>query len=102
MIKEVCHFRLLEKLSAFETPDWYCADKMVGDVGEASVTSFEPSISLVVGVFMMLAIGMFGVTLVELLNNKLDWYITPLVNRVNRRYMFVIERNRLRTMNGHP
>ena len=60
------------------------------------------SIETWVGLLFILCVGILGAVIVELLYNKSDWYLTPLVNRVVRRYNFTVQRNRLRTMNGHP
>jgi hypothetical protein len=60
------------------------------------------SIEIWVGVLFMICAGILGSIIVELLFNKSDWFITPLVNRVVRRYHYTIERNRLTTMQGHP
>ena len=60
------------------------------------------SIEIWVGVLFMMCAGILGGLIVELLFNKSDWFITPLVNRVIRRYNYTVERNRLLTMQGHP
>ena len=90
--------------------EWYylpefiitCTEK----VRSASVTipsdATNFSVESYVGLLFMLCAGILGVAIVELLYNKSDWYLTPLVNRVVRRYHWTIERNRLRTMQGHP
>ena len=60
------------------------------------------TIDVYIGILFVLCAGMLGVIIIELLYNRLDWYLTPLVNRVVRRYNYTIQRNRLRSMNGHP
>lgn len=50
----------------------------------------------------LVSVSVFGITIIELLYNKLDWYVQPLANIVIRRYKFVVERNRLQTMTPHP
>ena len=60
------------------------------------------SVEAWVGLLFILCAGILGVVIVELLYNKTDWYLTPLYNRVVRRYYWTLERNRLRTMQGHP
>jgi hypothetical protein len=60
------------------------------------------SIETWVGILFMICAGILGMIIIELLYNKIDWYLTPLVNRVVRRYHYTIQRNRLRSMNGHP
>ncbi len=60
------------------------------------------TIDVLVGMLFILCAGILGAIIVELLYNKSDWFLTPLVNRVVRRYHYTIQRNRLRSMNGHP
>jgi len=51
---------------------------------------------------MLIAVGIFGMTLCELMFNKFDYLLSPITILVKRRYDFVIERNRLESMKGHP
>ena len=55
-----------------------------------------------VGMLFVLCAGLLGITIVELLYNRTDWFADPLCNRVVRRYRWTLERNRLETMQGHP
>ena len=60
------------------------------------------TIEMYIGILFILCAGILGAIIVELLYNKSDYFLTPLVNRVVRRYRYTIQRNRYRTMNGHP
>lgn len=51
---------------------------------------------------MLIAVSIFGITLCELLNNKLIYLLEPFICRVEKRLVLVTERNRLSSMNGHP
>ena len=86
-------------------PKWDCTPQFV-DVNYTTVQSIQTSppftIELMVGLLFLFCAGILGVIIIELLYNKSDYFLTPLVNRVVRRYNFTIERNRLRSMNGHP
>jgi len=90
-------------LTWWKFPDvtWRCVEKLSSNStstqGEAVLT-----IDVWVGILFIFCAGILGSVIVELLYNKSDWYLTPLVNRVVRRYNFTVERNRLRSMNGHP
>lgn len=61
-----------------------------------SVTVISDAINLStqswVGLLFMLASAILGIVIVELLYNKIDWYIDPLVERVKKRYEFVQNR----------
>jgi hypothetical protein len=86
-------------------PKWDCTPIFV-DVNyfdTQSIPNPPPiTIEFVIGILFIFAAGILAATIIELLYNKLDWYLTPLVNRVVRRYNFTVQRNRLRSMNGHP
>jgi hypothetical protein len=60
------------------------------------------TIETFVGILFIILAGVLGGLIVELLYHKSDWFLTPLYNRVVRRYYYTIERNRLLSMNGHP
>ena len=60
------------------------------------------SVEVWVGLLFLFCAGFLMAIIIELLYNKVDWFIDPLYNKVVRRYNFTIERNRLRTMQGHP
>ena len=51
---------------------------------------------------MLFAVSLLGITLCELCYNKLDYLLSPIIDRVTKRYYYTVERNRLGTMNGHP
>ena len=80
--------------------EWYhlpeviikCTEKIAPE----SVTVVSDAINLStqswVGMLFMLASAILGIVLVELLYNKLDWYLDPLVERVKRRYEYVQSR----------
>ena len=90
-------------LTWWKFPDisYQCIEKLTPpNVTVQSEVSF--SIESWVGLLFMICAGILGVVIVELLYNKTDWFIDPLYNRVVRRYNFTLERNRLRTMQGHP
>lgn len=79
-----------------------CANKIRTDGVSEAPNDFNPGIEWAVGILFLIAVGILGSTIVELLYNKSDWYLTPLVNRVVKRYNFTLQRNRLRTMSAHP
>ena len=54
------------------------------------------------GFFLILCAGLLGVLIVELMDKKFGYLIDPIVIFVLKRYDYVIERNRLLSMNGHP
>jgi hypothetical protein len=76
------------------------------EVIKTNYSTVESSVSLpleaLVGMLFIICAGILGGIIVELLYNKSDWFLTPLVNRVVKRYHYTIQRNRLRSMNGHP
>ncbi len=86
-------------------PKWDCTPQFV-DVNYTTIQSVQTSspitIELMVGGLFIFCAGILGAIIVELLFNKSNWYLTPLCNRVVRRYRYTIQRNRLRSMNGHP
>ena len=94
---EVCAFAWW-KLPSFELA---CRE-----VVKSNYNTVESSVNLPleawVGILFVVLSGILGVVIVELLYNKSDWFLTPLVNRVVKRYNYTIQRNRLRSMNGHP
>ncbi len=104
-LKESCFlnwFKLLE----VKLPSYDCTPHFVSIEWEPTVRvpielvlNYDGIIS---GIIMILAMGLLGGIIIELLYNKLDWYLDPLCKYVNRRYRIVIERGRLHTMNGHP
>lgn len=88
---------------------WYYLPEFVIDcyekISSPSVTVSSPvnfGIEAWVGILFIICAGILGIVIVELLYNKLDWYLTPLVDYCIKRYAFVQERNRLSTMQGHP
>jgi len=93
------------KLFYGELPSWECSPQFVpidyfDTVVESTINiSFE---TLGLSILFVFAVGILGATVVELLYNKLDWFITPLCNLINRRYRTVVEIRRLNSMNGHP
>mgnify|MGYP006919669382 CR=1 FL=1 len=54
--------------------------------------SINLSTQSMVGMLFMLASAILGIVIVELLYNKLDWYLDPLVERVKKRYEYVQSR----------
>ena len=85
----------------FPDVTWRCVEKISNpNVTVQNEVSF--SIDVYIGILFVICAGMLGMIIIELLYNRLDWYLTPLVNRVVRRYNYTIQRNRLRSMNGHP
>ena len=60
------------------------------------------TIEIYIGILFILCAGILGAIIVELLYNKSDYFLTPLVNYCVKRYSYVQTRNRLRSMNGHP
>ena len=100
LYRESCFFNIFHGW-----PNWECTPQFV-DVNYTTIQSIQTSppitIELMVGILFIICAGILGATIIELLYNKLDWFLTPLVNRVVKRYNFTIERNRLRSMQGHP
>ncbi len=94
---EVCAFAWW-KLPSFELA---CRE-----VIKSNYNTVESSVSLPleawVGILFVICAGVLGAIIVELLYNKVNWFLTPLVNKVVRRYHYTINRNRYDTMNGHP
>ncbi len=94
---EVCTFAWW-KLPSFELA---CRE-----VIKSNYNTVESSVSLPleawVGILFVVLSGILGAIIVELLYNKVNWFLTPLVNKVVRRYHYTINRNRYDTMNGHP
>ena len=85
----------------FPDISYRCVEKLSSpNVTVQNEVSF--SIDVYIGILFVICAGMLGMIIIELLYNRLDWYLTPLVNRVIRRYNYTIERNRLTTMQGHP
>lgn len=83
-------------------PDWNCWEAPPNLVVDSQFTwgfSIETVVPYTLFIF---GVGLFGATLIEWLNNKLEWIIDPLIKKIQERYSFVVERNRLKTMNGHP
>jgi len=76
------------------------------EVIKTNYNTVESSVSLpidaLVGIIFVICAGVLGAIIVELLYNKVNWFLTPLVNKVVRRYHYTINRNRYDTMNGHP
>ncbi len=76
------------------------------EVIKTNYSTVESSVSLPleawVGMLFVICAGVLGAIIVELLYNKVNWFLDPLYNRVVRRYYWTLERNRLRSMNGHP
>ncbi len=90
-------------LTWWKFPDitWRCTEKIsIPSSTIQSEASF--TIDVYIGILFVICAGMLGMIIIELLYNRIDWYLTPLVNRVVRRYNYTINRNRYRTMNGHP
>lgn len=98
-----CIFRWWDIISGI-FPEYVCTDYYINYIIEPlkTINLFNPTVEMGVGILFLFAVGILGVTITELLANKLDWYLTPLVNRVVKRYRYTIQRNRLNTMNGHP
>ena len=94
---EVCAFAWW-KLPSFELA---CRE-----VIKSNYNTVESSVGLPleawVGILFVVLSGILGAIIVELLYNKVNWFLDPLYNRVVRRYYWTLERNRYRTMNGHP
>ncbi len=98
---EICHLDFIKSLFVPKIPEWSCIEKPAS----LSVTVSEPfavSIEAVIGMFFVLIAGMLGILIVELLYNKSDYFLDPLVRLTVKRYCRVQERERLKTMNGHP
>ena len=80
--------------------EWYhlpgfvirCTEKIVPE----SVTVVSDAINLstqsMIGMLFILASAILGIVIVELLYNKLDWYLDPLVEKVKKRYEYVQSR----------
>ncbi len=80
---------------------WRCTEKIsTPSVTVQSEVSF--SIEVLVGILFVICAGMLGVIIIELLYNKSDYFLTPLIDKMRKRYNWTLERNRLRTMQGHP
>ena len=99
----ICSFRWWNIFDG-KIPDYNCKDFYTDYMLEPvkAANSFNPSTETYVGMLFLIAASILGIAIVELLHNKTDWYITPLVNRVVKRYRYTLERNRLATMQGHP
>lgn len=81
-------------------PEYQCSP--VSHTWGTVESDFTMPESLGVQLLFIFAVGILGTTVIELLNNKLDWFLDPLTNRIEKRYHFIRERNRLNSMNGHP
>lgn len=101
MLDGNCSIRILNILDGI-MPDFHCVPKHTTAKIEVDVTYPVPNEIMIPYLLMIFAAGIFGATILELVLNKLEWYISPLVTRIQKRYNFITERNRLETMNGHP
>ena len=83
---------------------WQCTEKTwtMNNTNTTVQAELPHNIEVMVGILFIFAVGVLGSVIIELLNNKLDWFVDPLVKLVNKRYAHVQSRNRLHTMNGHP
>ncbi len=90
-------------LTWWNFPDvtWRCIEK-VSNPSTTIQSEAVITIEVYIGILFVICAGMLGMIIIELLYNRMDWYLTPLVNRVVRRYNFTVQRNRYSTMNGHP
>ena len=107
LYKEHCFVNIFRLFSnPPELPSYDCSHQFVPidytDTVVNSVSSFNPTIEMYIGLLFIIAVSILGITIIELLYNKSDWYLNPLVNYCNKRYGYVIERNRLNSMKGHP
>jgi len=107
LYKEYCFLNIFKPFySPPEFPSYDCSAHFVNEnYSDTVVDSVFVNVSLeTIGLSLLFifAVGLFGGTIVELLYNKLDWFLIPLCNTVTKRYNYTIERNRLETMNGHP
>ena len=89
------------KIFRLELPNWHCVERVINPSSTIQ-TEVVFTIDVWVGLLFVLCAGILGAIIVELLYNKADWFLTPLVNKVVRRYHYTINRNRYDTMNGHP
>ena len=87
-------------------PKWDCTPHFVPvdyfDEVIETVNTFNPTVETYVGLLFLFAASILAITIIELLYNKLDWFLTPLIGKITKRYRYTIQRNRLRSMNGHP
>jgi hypothetical protein len=100
-----CRFEWWKVLD-FEFPKYICKPFLGSSGHNPPVETIgrlpELTIEFTVGIFFVLLAGVLGILILELLYNKADWFLTPLTNYCTKRYSHVQERNRLRTMRGHP
>jgi hypothetical protein len=85
----------------FPDVTWKCVEKL-SNAPSTIQSEAVFTIDVWVGLLFVICAGILGGVIVELLYHKIDWFLTPLVNRVVRRYNYTVERNRLTTMQGHP
>lgn len=86
--------------SNYECDDspWYYDETV--SIPEMNLPVFDVSVQVEV-VFVLLA-ALIGILIIELIENRFDYLLAPLVRIVMKRYRFVCERNRMSTMHGHP
>lgn len=102
--KESCFVNVF-KITSGKLPSYDCTPVFVPEDFTRIVSESSLNVSLEtlgISLLFIFAIGLFGATIVELLYNKLDWYLTPLTNLVEKRYRLSVKIRRLNTMNGHP
>ena len=85
-------------------PTWDCTPQLAYPSTEHVINSTMnvPMFQLGMETFFVCVIGLLGVIIVELIDSKFLYLIDPVCQIIERRHDFVIERNRLNSMNGHP
>lgn len=101
LYREYCFLNFFK----FGIPTWDCSPKFVPVGYEETIIKSVmeiPMFQLGMEIFFICAVGILGIIIVELLNNKFMYLIDPICHIIENRYNFVLERNRLSSMNGHP
>jgi len=93
----------IQSIVLMKIPEWVCVDRYVDYIPKEIVPVMNyPEIDIVSFLFFGLA-SMLGILIVEFVNSEqLDRLLDPICNKVEKRYSFVKERERLLSMNGHP
>lgn len=89
-----------------QLPEYVCKPQFVPLGYFDTVVGVESTINLpeMFGVQMLILFAtlIFGIIILELIDKKFGYLIDPVVVIFQKRYNYVTQRNRLRSMNGHP
>ncbi len=101
MSHSYCAVRFWNLLSG-NLPDYHCTASDIHNPSSNIANWPEWTAQSQLDILFLMLAGIAGILIVELAANRIDHLLNPLVWRVEKRYAYVQERNRLRTMNGHP